>query len=101
MRPFHGGLRGIPRPPGSQGADGSGTRTSAGTPTLSNDWPDVVRYSSLGTPIDQPLGRRRQLDARLAEWRTMQDRDVTALNAMLRGQGIMAIYVGGRRGLVP
>ncbi len=43
---------------------------------------------------------RGQLDARLAEWRAMQDRDVAALNALMRERGITPIYVG-RRGLVP
>ncbi|HEU4988708.1 MAG TPA: hypothetical protein VFT41_02870, partial [Gemmatimonadaceae bacterium] len=37
---------------------------------------------------------RATLDARLADWRTMQQRDLAALNALMREHGITPIYVG-------
>jgi hypothetical protein len=54
----------------------------------SNDAPtaqDVANYKAL----------RLVLDARLADWRAMQDRDVAALNALLGRHGIPPVYVSG------
>jgi len=69
----------------------------------------VSLEGSVGGSNDAPTAQdvtvfeqlRGQLDARLKEWRTMQDRDVAALNALMRGRGITPIYVSGQRSLVP
>ncbi len=58
--------------------------------------------SSVGGSDDAPTRQdlavyqslRRQLDARLAEWREMQQRDVAALNALMGDKGIAPVYVG-------
>ena len=41
---------------------------------------------------------RAELDARLADWRTMQQRDVAALNALMQQHGITPVYVSGGDG---
>jgi photosystem II stability/assembly factor-like uncharacterized protein len=46
---------------------------------------DVATYRKL----------RRQLDARLADWRGVQQRDVAALNSLMQQHGITPVYVGG------
>ncbi len=38
---------------------------------------------------------RQELDARLAEWRAMQQQDVTALNQLMQRRGITPVYVAG------
>ena len=40
---------------------------------------------------------RAELDARLGEWRALQQKDVAALNALMQQHGITPVYVGGER----
>ena len=40
---------------------------------------------------------RGELDARLAEWHTMQQQEVAALNALIQQHGITPVYVGDER----
>jgi photosystem II stability/assembly factor-like uncharacterized protein len=62
----------------------------------------VSLEGSVGRSNDAPTAQhlatfqklRGVLDARLADWRTMQQRDVAALNAAMQRQGITPIYLG-------
>ena len=65
----------------------------------------VSLEGSVGGSDDAPTAQdlatfaslRGQLDARLGDWRAMQQRDVTALNALMRQHGISPVYVGAAR----
>ena len=52
---------------------------------------DVATYQKL----------RAQLDARLRDWQTMQQRDLASLNALMRAHGITPLYVAGGAHLQP
>ncbi len=52
---------------------------------------DVATYKKL----------RGQLDARLGDWRAMQQRDLVSLNALMRQHGITPLYVAGGAKLQP
>ncbi|MDE3053864.1 MAG: glycosyl hydrolase [Gemmatimonadota bacterium] len=62
----------------------------------------VSLENSVGGSDDAPTAQdeanfktlRATLDARLADWRAMQQRDVAALNALMRQHGIGPVYVG-------
>ncbi|MDE3126606.1 MAG: glycosyl hydrolase [Gemmatimonadota bacterium] len=63
----------------------------------------VSLEGSVGGSDDAPTAQdeanfqtlRATLDARLADWRAMRERDVTALNALMRAHGISPVFVGG------
>jgi photosystem II stability/assembly factor-like uncharacterized protein len=69
----------------------------------------VSLEGSVGGSDDAPTAQdltvfhalRGLLDARLADWRTMQQRDVARLNAVMQQHGITPVYVAGGRSVVP
>jgi photosystem II stability/assembly factor-like uncharacterized protein len=66
----------------------------------------VSLENSVGGSDDAPTAQditvfqslRGVLDARLADWRTMQQQDVAALNALMQQHGITPVYVSGGHG---